>query len=275
LFPDFFDFVTNPEKWTPPGMPTWPITHHKLENIAFGFDVVVAPLPFTAACIRTQCAVCKRSVRQFVINACFHILCNHLAGASLGTRSEHAPLIHDFVRALWNDPDVALGEFVPMSLPLDAISSGIAWMVCHEVGHAVGAAPLRQLPPSIPESIRELFLSELNADRTAFNVLVHRLIAHAPTNDVGATMLAGGIELVLRTLAVVAAGESLSEPELEKAGSFDASGVPPVGMRWEYIRSHFEGYLALGIFSGDRWQKFRSIVFDNWNTSLLAKGSTQ
>jgi len=244
LFSGAFDLLFNPDKWTANSIPNFPVLSHDRQRTCFTFDVVDAPLPFAAACVRITCDRCGLNHRPVVLNAMLIVLASHLTAAGLGTGLEPS-ILFDLFRVLHSDTR-PLEEFAaPNDVPMYEIFAGALWLAFHEFGHIVGNPLIRPERVKAPESSRAAVAAELNADLGAFGVLHHRTIANTVMGDSFPILLCG-VEVILRTLAAIS-GFDGNPRLLRETKSQVILTHPSPWQRWDAIGARAGIAFELGV----------------------------
>jgi len=268
LFPGAFELLFNPSKWTADSIPSFPVLSHDQRRTTFGFDVVDAPLPFTAACIRITCDRCGMNHRPVVLNSSFMVLMTHLTAAGLDMGLE-SRLLAELFHVLHSDPR-PLDDFQTASddVPREDIYAGAVWLALHEFGHIVGNPLIRAEQVKAPEPSRAAVASELNADIAAFRVLEHRTTANRHWGDTFPNLVCG-VEIVLRTLAAISPSDGIPRL-LRETRSQVSFGHPTPWQRWSAIRAWAGISFRLGAKDRNGYREYRAKLLGGFDHAVDA-----
>jgi hypothetical protein len=266
LFPEAFELLFNPTKWTGNSNPLlFPVLPHDRAKMSFSFDVVEAPLPFAAACVRIDCDRCSLAHRLVLVNSSFVVLASHLTAASFNTGLAPKDLAELF-KALHSDPSALHRFAAPHSVPRTEIFSGIAWIIFHEFGHILGASEIQPNQINAPAASQKKIAEELNADIAAFRILHHRSIANRELWHAFPVLLCG-VEIVLRVLSSLSYSVDLPYT-LRETGATIAFGHPSARYRWAVIRGYAGAQFRRGLEDREKYRIRREALLANFDHTI-------
>ena len=261
FLPGLFELIQSPQQWIGGDeFPGFPLSPERVARENFHIEVVIAPLPFVAVVVRVVCPQCSRSHRIIHLGANFYVLASHfsayLAGTGLGTR--------DFVRLAielrstkpeWNRFSA------PQALRRDVLTYGMAWIMCHEIGHF--ASPSATSLPSldVPDYARAHLVEEANADRMSFSILSHRVHAMPNNQTERFAAILAGVLLMLNTWNLLIPKAWGRQSDISGYGPRVGAITPSPALRWRCVRDTFDGLVSLGVASEMSFQHLREEMF--------------
>lgn len=245
--PGLFDLVENPEKWIGAIEAPWfPVSPERVINQKVFVEIVIAPLPFVAAIVRVTCPTCGQTCRIVHIGANFFVLTSHLA-AHLVDRGLSSEELVDFALELHRKSVDWMRFPAPEAVPRDIVTYGMAWLMCHEIGH-FASPESTQLPDDVgvPEFARPRLAEEANADRMAFCIMLHRIMAMSPYQSEKAGAALAGAFLVLNTWNLLIPSGWGRQSDITAYGPRVGGATPSPTLRWRALRDLYDAMIRMG-----------------------------
>lgn len=275
LYPNLFALVSDPERWRDP--PDWlGKGAARLKHRTLHAYVVEAPLRFGASFMRVECDEGGPPATLFVLNASFLAMVRHALSTAQGSGlspSEFAALLGDM-----RDDPTRLREGPAPTASLDIVVPGIAWLLAHELGHAVGGEMERDEElQHVPAWCRSSVARELDADLIGFRLLQYCIQASPDISTHGRRLREtfDGIEAVLRGRALLHAFETRRATPFDGFPDWSDQGEPSPTLRWRALAPIKEACNQLGLLGN---AKPGNDVFQHWDATVqqvLDEGKTQ
>jgi hypothetical protein len=269
-FPGLFNLIQEPGRWIGEFGPQWfPLSPEKMASESLHVEMVVAPLPFVAAVVRVVCAQCGRSHRIVHVGANFYVMTSHLSAYFAGTGLVPEQLA-SFIRELASPTPNWQDYPAPNAVPRDVVTSGMVWLLAHEVGHF--ASPVRQYHPNIdaPPYAVSYLLEELQADYYAFSILMHRVQAKQPMDKRGLSNLMLGVSTILRAWNVTIPNRNGRQASILGYGDRIGVHTPSPTLRWNAMRGVFDTLVRLGMASLEDYQNLEQVLFPDYEAKVDA-----
>ena len=227
-------------------------------------NLVDAPLPFTAAVVSCHCQRCNQHHRIIHVGIPFYVTVSHIQAFLDGSHSQPARQLAQFLASLheplppWQSHQPPPASTIHHAL----VASGMAWLLCHEVGHFAADWITPTVPLSASAAAKSRFLEELKADYASLRILVHRTIARGQQKNPGLSLLYLGIGLMLRAWHVCIPAHQRKADFLSygpRLGAF----VPSPTERWKLAQDQLQLHLDLGYISHADHAALERKVFSN------------
>lgn len=249
-FPGLKRFILEPSMQETQVAELFPINPRRVSSDRVSVQLVDAPLPFTAAVVSCHCSQCHCNHRVIHIGIPFYITVSHMQAFLDGSHSQPAQDLARFI-AMLHAPNPRWRSFPtpPASTTHSAmLASGMAWLLCHEVGHFADGDALNvevSGPLSASPTAKTRFSEELNADAASLLMLVHRTKARGAQTHPRLSLLYLGIGLMLRSWHVCIPRHQRAQDFLSygpRLGAF----IPSPTQRWAIVKKLLEAELDLG-----------------------------
>ena len=149
----------------------------------------------------------------------------------------------------------------PEEVPRGIVASGMAWLLCHEVGHFgspdAGFCPSLKVPAYATARVRD----ELNADHNSFHMLLLRKQGTWPTDKESLCRPLAGVSLVLRAWNLMIPVHQGRQPNILSYGDVVGAMTPSPTVRWGSVHSPFETLDKLGLASIAQYRELEQILY--------------
>lgn len=269
LYPGVFDLIADPAQWIGEREQPWfPVSPALIADRFLHVVPVIAPLPFTAQVLHEQCKHCERHHHVVHLGMNFVALMAHLNAHLMGT-GLGADQLAVFIGELCKPkPDWDIVP-PPDGVDRDLISAGVAWLLCHELGHF--ACPLPQFDlgdVELPEYARSFIIEEIKADICSYNILLHRICANGATDEHAICNLIGGISLVLRTWNLIIPRAHRRSDILAYPPRLGGATPSPT-LRWNKIRDLYDVHSGLTLIEGSDYESLERHWFQEYEKRLV------
>lgn len=260
VYPGLLELLTHPWEWLGELGEHWfPIDPAVLAQERICIEAVVAPLPFIAAVVRVVCPRCRLSHRFIIVSVNFWAYLTHFS-AYLSSMSSSPDELALFIKDLKTTAPNWSNFVCPSYVYRDIVTSGMAWILCHEIGHFANPQfPFRKVQ-HVPEYVVDHLNDEIQADSNAFSVLLYRERGSRGIAATGAIPLAG-ISLVLRAWNAMIPTRQNRHPSILAYGDRVGSCTPSPTLRWSAVKENFDLAASLGLASDSHYKQIESSCF--------------